>query len=165
MEFSKQEKIHEIGDAIYPTDMKEKINLVLVDICGRLPYGVIAKNCKNKFDVPANLLPDVIGIKMLIAEYDLKPYLRPMSSMTEEEQQQLKKLICEHLNSGYSEDEWSAWLLYDKTGIKNGIGGETFYFYEMPFIYDWLNSHHFDYRGLIEEELALEAPENMYKVN
>ena len=28
---------------------------------------------------------------------------------------------------------------------------------------DWLNAHHFDYRGLIEKGLALEAPEDMYK--
>ena len=27
---------------------------------------------------------------------------------------------------------------------------------------DWLNKHHFDYRGLIEKGLALEAPEGMY---
>jgi hypothetical protein len=28
--------------------------------------------------------------------------------------------------------------------------------------FDWLNAHHFDYRGLIEKGLALEAPEGMY---
>ena len=32
------------------------------------------------------------------------------------------------------------------------------------FIYiDWLNAHHFDYRGLIEKSLAIIAPEEMYK--
>jgi hypothetical protein len=30
-------------------------------------------------------------------------------------------------------------------------------------IFDWLNSHHFDYRGLIEKGLAIEAPDGMYK--
>lgn len=35
---------------------------------------------------------------------------------------------------------------------------ETFYEYT-----DYLNAHHFDYRGLIEKGLALEAPEDMYK--
>jgi hypothetical protein len=29
---------------------------------------------------------------------------------------------------------------------------------------DWLNSHHFDYRGLIEKGLALEAKEGMYNI-
>jgi len=28
---------------------------------------------------------------------------------------------------------------------------------------DWYNAHHFDYRGLIEKGLAIEAPEGMYK--
>jgi len=28
---------------------------------------------------------------------------------------------------------------------------------------DWLNAHHFDYRGLIEKGLAIEEPERMYK--
>jgi hypothetical protein len=31
-------------------------------------------------------------------------------------------------------------------------------------IIDWLNSHHFDYRGLIEKRLAFEAPEGMYEI-
>lgn len=130
---------------------KEKINLVLTDICGRLPYGVITKNCKNKFDVPANLLPDVIGIKMLIAEYDLKPYLRPISSMTEAEKEEISELL--------------------DASIDIDIDGDITYFSGTDFIpcsdyqiyIDYLNSHHFDYRGLIEKGLALEAPENMYK--
>ena len=31
-------------------------------------------------------------------------------------------------------------------------------------VFDWLNSRHFDYRGLIKKGLALEAPEDMYKL-
>jgi len=60
---------------------QEDKELILKDICARLPYGVITKNCKNNFDVPSHMLPHLNGIKLLIAEYDLKPYLRPMSSM------------------------------------------------------------------------------------
>lgn len=69
----------------------------------------------------------------------VKPYLRSMSSMTEEEWKEYK----------------STWKLveHDLEDI-----------YE-PCIesYDWLNVHHFDYRGLIKRGLALEAPEDMYK--
>lgn len=148
---------------------QEEKHLLLVELCTRLPYRPKGVKLSHLYD------PENISIK----DYDrgfvgtlndeipiekIRLYLRPMSSMTEEEQEQLKKLICEHLNSSYSEDEWSAWLLYDKTGIKNGIGGETLYFYEIPFIYDWLNAHHFDYRGLIPIGLALEAPSNMYNI-
>ena len=64
----------------------------------------------------------------------IKPYLRPMSSMTAEEKE-------EYINL----------------------------FEGMPFcpdpisLLDWLNAHYFDYRDLIEQGLALEAPEGMYK--
>ena len=68
------------------------------------------------------------------AEYRyLRPYLRPLSSMTEEEK-----------------------FMYFQLSECKSIGGKA------EFI-DWLNAHHFDYRGLIEKGLALEAPEGMYK--
>ena len=43
---------------------------------------------------------------------------------------------------------------YDCSGIDPEFCGEYV---------DWLTAHHFDYRGLIEKGLALEAPEDMYK--
>ena len=61
---------------------------------------------------------------------DVKPYLRPMSSMTQEE---------------YEEE------------VSSLFGWNTEWEH-----YDWLNAHHFDYRGLIEKGLALEALEDMY---
>ena len=69
---------------------------------------------------------------------EVKPYLRPMSSMTEEEYKEYKK-TCE-----YSENDE--------------------FFYPTFKTYDWLNTHHFDYRGLIEKGLALEALEGMYEI-
>ena len=64
-----------------------------------------------------------------------KPYLRPMSSMTEEERDEYMKIDC---------------------GLNRYYWGHT------ERIIDWLNEHHFDYRGLIEKGLALEAPADMY---
>lgn len=124
---------------------EEKINLVLMDICGRLPHGVIAKNCRNNFDVSANMLPDVNGIKQLIAEYDLKPYLRPMSSMTEKEKVEIRDLYHQNTQE----------LFKDPPKIRG------YRFYDISVV-DWLNAHHFDYRGLITMGLALEASEGMY---
>ena len=77
------------------------------------------------------------------------PYLRPMSSMTEEEKDKL-----------YTAMDWYGRI--DENGNVDTKGQdkvyrETFYDYT-----DWLNAHHFDYRGLIEKGLALEAPEGMY---
>ena len=61
---------------------------------------------------------------------NFKPYLRSMSSMTEEERNEYNKMQC----------------VYGVTSIsKHG---------EMT---DWLNAHHFDYRGLIEKGLAIEV--------
>lgn len=39
------------------------------------------------------------------------------------------------------------------------------YVEDFSIVVDWLNEHHFDYRGLIEMGLALEAPEGMYKID
>lgn len=79
----------------------------------------------------------------LIAEYpytyeEFTPYLRPMSSMTEDEYKQYSII------AGLT-------IYEDGRVISNGKE------------YDWLNKHHFDYRDLIEKRLALEAPEGMYQ--
>ena len=70
--------------------------------------------------------------------WDIKPYLRQMSSMTEEEENELVKVA---VIGGYNDDS----------------------VFNSYIITDWLNAHHFDYRGLIPMELALEATEDMYK--
>lgn len=140
---------------------KEEKELLLKDLCARLPYGIITKNCKNNFDVPVYLLPDINGIKRLIDEYELKPYLRTMSSMTEDEKSELWFLLSE-----------------GRTNIELNSNGQltTRDVIELGFNYpcvcpqissqyvDWLNAHHFDYRGLIEKGLALQAPEEMYNI-
>jgi len=72
--------------------------------------------------------------------YQIRPYLRPMSSMTEKEKQ-------ESLEFAWL-DDWNRLAAYDNNIVK---------------YIDWLNKHHFDYRGLIEKNLALEAPEGMYE--
>lgn len=71
---------------------------------------------------------------------DVKPYLRPMSSMTEEEQRTLDSMC----NGVEMVSRLSGLKMFDKA-------------------FDWLNAHHFDFRGLIPMGLALEAPEGMYK--
>ena len=124
---------------------QEEKQFLLADICTRLPYGVIY-HC----NYGANIRLKEIDINRgyfnytdNIEERECKPYLRPMSSMTEEEKIELC-VIC------YLPDE--AKTIDEKMYIlKINMDG-----------YDWLNAHHFDYRGLIEKGLALEAPEGMY---
>ena len=76
------------------------------------------------------------GTRPLHLEKNL-PYLRPMSSMTEEEKKEFNSLI-----NGVEERCINAY----------GKGGYTLAFIEVN---DWLNAHHFDYRGLIEKGLAI----------
>ncbi len=70
--------------------------------------------------------------------------------MTEEEKKEYENLIShkEHINA--QGQEWDI---------------DCFSFNALQIIIDWLNEHHFDYRNLIEKELALQAPDNMYIKN
>ena len=136
---------------------QEEKELLIKDLSARLTYGVIVDYKEDEYDfhhwkistlhAPAYSQSGSLintdsdgwieyneykgcgmstGSRPLHLEVTL-PFLRSMSSMTEEERKYLQKL---------------------------------------PFPYnfvDWLNSHHFDYRGLIEKGLALEAPKGMYK--
>lgn len=130
---------------------KENKELLLRDLCARLSYGV--KVHTEPYDVvtlePYHL-DQFEGLHPI-------PYLRPLSSMTEEEFEKLKE---------YSD------LKYEQLDLASYQNGTykclDFYLSEVPsyvviLVFDWLNIHHFDYRGLIPMGLALEAPEGMYK--
>ena len=109
---------------------KDKV-LVLKDLSSRLPYSPIVHIIdEDGTEVDALLTTSTIDN---LGKWVVKPYLRPMSSMTEEE------II-----------EWN--IMVDNCN-------EPF---DFCFV-DYCNRKHFDYRGLIEKGLALEAPEGMYK--
>lgn len=123
---------------------QEDRELLLKDLCGRLPYGVKVLDNSHKNYGVSKLINIGIDGSMLIdnetndTQYypiidETRPYLRPLSSMIEEEK-----------------IDYQAFFNYD--GIE----------YPEEYI-DWLNAHHFDYRGLIGKGLALEAPNDMYK--
>ena len=139
---------------------QENKQQLLKDICARLPYGVkvcyvtLPDSMPKAWDLigmPAPHLADIIveGKYRFAAcdvEENIRPYLRPMSSMTEEECITLSKLIP------YETDAWK----YIKTPIPLYIANiEQF---------DFFHRHHLDWRGLIQKGLALEAPEGMYSV-
>lgn len=139
--------------------------LLLKDLAARLPYGVKIEltwwvmgegTCIN-----TTLEPD--HIEQLLNDEDgdteIKPYLRPMSSMTEEEFTNLK--------------EYSG-LKYDQLDLASFQNGTykclDFYLSEVPSavvikVFDWLNRYHFDYRNLIQMSLAIAVTKenNPYK--
>ena len=121
---------------------QEDKELLLRYLCMALPYKV--KVCLYEretcvllgidgYDVYLDVDSDPFRIE------SIKPYLRPMSSMTEEE--------MERFTDTHS--------LLDANGICNNVCCTVEGM-------DYLNSINVDYRGLIPMGLALEAPEGMY---
>ena len=134
---------------------QEEKQLLLIDLSARLPYNVVIRCTDNDTDYKCFLTTDILNeILHNFEYYDYKPYLRPMESMTEEEGKELEDLFCEI--------DAPCWV-DTKYGCVNFAGGNDFIDTEMAEVYtDWLNAHHFDYRGLIPMGLALEAPKGMY---
>ena len=120
---------------------QEDKKLLLQDLCARLPY-----NCRVFYEYIDDLDGKTYGYSLTLNTWCInefvankaviKPYLRPMSSMTEKEK-----------------------LMYE--GLMIGTDNVSY----MLDVVDWLNKHHFDYRGLIEKDLALVAPKDMYTNN
>lgn len=114
---------------------QEDKDLLLKDLCARLPY-----NCRVFYEYVDDLDGKTYGYSLTLNTWCIdefvankaviKPYLRPLSSMTEEERL----------------------LFYQNTLQYNEETGYSEYTYESI---DWLNAHHFDYRGLIEKGLAI----------
>ena len=129
----------------------EEKQLVKIDICGRLPYNVRGEvgACKNCIIYPHDIEDFEKDERTII------PYLRPMSSMTEDESAELSNIISEWFDKELFYLTEEPFLEYALSKINYSIS---------PKLFDWLNAHHFDYRGLIPKGLALEAPEGMYKV-
>ena len=104
---------------------QEEKELLIKDLCSRLPYGVYVEENREKLD----------SGPIIYTHYyhpfieDCKPYLRPMTDMNENE-------MWDYEYKWKNHTEWEA--------------------------YDYLNSIHIDYRGLIGKGLAIEAPEGMY---
>jgi len=133
---------------------QEEKQLLLRDLCGRLLYGVFVEydygdGVKRATKIHGNYLYLMMLGKLQWK--DFKPYLRPMSSMTEAEIEELKELMGtdEVKQYGFS---------------YSGLIGECFgmMYDDCSTIVDYLNSHYLDYRGLIPMGLALVAPYGMY---
>lgn len=137
---------------------EEDRKLLLIDLCSRLPYGFVIHRYSDNCDITFNQNElDQFAHFLEYSEGEIfKPYLRPMSSMTEEEKEEFHKLKQFSVTVVMPNDVSLLKPTYIVDLEEDGDG--------LNHLYDWLNAHHFDYRGLIEKGLALEAPEGMYKV-
>lgn len=115
-------------------------DLLFKDLCARLPYGIkfLRESWNQELSVIYEwdeVLEDIdkdgyINRTKVYNVGDIKPYLFPLSSMTEEQQKEYQ----------YITERW----MYDSS-------------YSIADSIDWLNKNHFDYRGLIEKGLAIDA--------
>lgn len=131
---------------IMTTEEKE---LLLKDLCMRLPYGVKVEHLLHAPNNPSDLFAIDMDKQVLYCDHKgreewykvefVKPYLRPMSSMTEEERTAYLNACDNEMGDAIAQPRY------------NGI--------------DWLNANHFDYRGLISKGLAIEVTKenNPYK--
>ena len=116
---------------------QEDKELLVKDLCARSLYGLMCV-CGEYVGQLKSVCPDDDYCTFQNNPYaieTIKPYLRPMSSMTKEERIELGESLK---NLGMTSD------------VKR---------------LDWLLAHHFDIRNLIGKGLALEAPEGMYKID
>ena len=130
---------------------QEEKQILLKDLSARLPYGVKCKISEtNETKILASINYDRENTlfdfwedeRKIQYEYQLylsefKPYLFPLSSMTDEQSKELDKIDPEFYSLICSNGE-----LYVSMDLRG---------------YDWLNENHFDYRGLIQKGLALDA--------
>lgn len=118
---------------------QEQKDLLLKDLCGRLQYGVKMNHVADIENNPTTLVG--IAKTMITIEStagygtsdieDYIPYLFHLSSMTEEQMDEYENLR-QDIN-----DKLKDWKCAN--------------------LLDWLNKNHFDYRGLIEKGLAIDA--------
>ena len=140
---------------------QEHKELLLKDLCSRLPYGVIVVTPKGRgyvCDINLTIFGCELGVNIdpLIRDTfsinDVKPYLLPISSMTGKQAKEIQEIIG---NPDYAciirkTDGLELWL--DSVDTDPTIWLDAIFE-----VQDYLNKNHFDYRKLIDEGLAINA--------
>ena len=148
---------------------KEDKELILTDLCVRLPYDIMCQidkqgkiyKLKGIYKHNGIWWYEFDGFRIIIPP---KPYLRPMSSMTEEEKEDLLITLLGKNDTKYFQ------VLPDGSIDNNDTAHQDLSNFNIHWInfdgvntstyIDWCNKNHFDYRGLIEKGLAIEVTEN-----
>ena len=150
---------------------KEDIDLLVKDLSARIPYGVKFRTTETGTTTLKSIGISSMGLVYvnmflkkpefyLVNEFgnlEYKPLLRSLSSITQDE---IKELNTKFVHIGY----------FFINNPKNFDGlrmqhadMDAVDISEFIEVYEWLNAHHFDYRGLIEKGLAIEASKDMYE--
>ena len=127
---------------------QEDKKLLLKDLCAKLPYGIKAfyygaeEECETWEEIEGITCDGYVDIGQYSLPIEsVKPYLFPLSSMTDEQKKEYYNLCFEEEREEREYGEWITRVYYHNT-IES---------------IDWLNKNHFDYRDLIEKGLAIDA--------
>ena len=150
---------------------KEEKELLIKDLCGRLPYAVHIEHttsgvigalhdmkvypCYKGDDIDDYIcVIDLFGDQDYIDIEHIKPYLFPLSSMTEEQKEEYQGIV--DYISAVDTDNWAEgeFVYVNRYIDRRNNFEKLLHFY---------NKHHLDYRGLIPKGLAIDATEkNIY---
>ena len=161
---------------------REDKQLLVKDLCQRLPYGVRCAGWLNITSdkdvdkvypwVDGELMDGITDIQVRIQGTWIKiefvrPYLRPMTSMTEEEKEDLLNYVvgkdskyfevCDDVSITDKSPDVQDFKSFDKKWINFNPNTTSRYI-------EWFLKNHFDFCDLIQKGLALTAPEGMYKI-
>lgn len=125
---------------------QEDKDLLLKDLSARLPYGTKVRRYRYTTPIDSIQSVELLGLEWLKELYEeeaeFKPYLFPLSSMTEEQKKEFNSYFASVPYYG------------DNIHIP---------YYSIELLIDFYNKHHLDWRGLIEKSLALDATgKNIY---
>jgi hypothetical protein len=141
---------------------QEHKDLLLKDLCNRIMYGVKCTVYENtSVHTLSGVLPNKVHSELYFEELDwkeydgfadiqyCKPYLFPLSSMTEEQKQYISDRWGINEDFDFEIDpNWGEYIV-DSSDAADFV--------------DWLNENHFDYRWLILKGIALDATnKNIY---
>ena len=132
---------------------QEQKDLLLKDLCARLPYKVKVEsvfiNPDTKERKPCGI--EVFNATCLLMIRDglgeFKPYLFPLSSMTEEQLFEVRQILG---------NDWEIETVFIHLNTADVVS-RTLSYLELQALFDWFNKNHFDYRGLIPMGLANNA--------
>lgn len=137
---------------------REDKDLLLKDLCSRLPYGVKVNYNDNVCTIQSIspdgdilledeggiVFPDIVDSLFVNIEY-VKPYLFPLSSMAVEQICKVQNLLPSNCNISFKNQEI---IFYDEDNVK---------LEQLDKLFNLFNMWHIDYRNLITKGLAIDA--------
>ena len=152
------------------TKMKQEDKILLVkDLCSRLPYGVRVCHVSSEIsgvlhnisvlhmyegnsdsDKPDNIVDYVADIDFFGDGYpyeieDFKPYLFPIASISSEQLKEVSEILGKDVE------------IFDNYLNIVEHTRNTLSYLELDALFEWFNKNHFDYRNLIERNLAIDC--------